>query len=330
MSINHSLNVLKFFSAFAIICTHTINWHNGQIQLTVIELSTFAVPVFFLISGFYSYYENNSKAIQKYKTRSIKLIKLIIISNLLYFIASVVVTNNLFTLNYQVILDSITRFLVFNLGTYGHLWFLGALLYCYILFIILLKLNVKPKKLYKFIPLLLLSNIILGEVLKCNGIVLPCEYYRNFLFTGLPFFMLGYLIHDKYNEIIPKISNKQIAFSLIFIISLFMIEGLIVNMWVDLYVGSIFLSLLLFIYCVKNPKTLNLKVIGWIGGNLYAYIYILHPLVIRFIKKFNFKFDHLLSIETLIFTITVSYIIYLVIHKVKANYYSNISNKHEY
>ena len=155
MSTNHSLNVLKFFSAFAVICTHTINWHNGQIPLIIIELSTFAVPVFFLISGFYSYYENNSKANQKYKTRSIKLIKLIIISNLLYLFSSFEVMSNLFTQHYQIMLSklpSIPQFLVFNLGTYGHLWFIGSLLYCYILFIILLKLNVKPKKLYKFIP----------------------------------------------------------------------------------------------------------------------------------------------------------------------------------
>lgn len=324
--INHSLNVLKFFAMFGVICIHTITEVTNSLSLIIIQLSSCAVLIFFMISGFYSYYEDNSKATEKYKTRLIRLVILTAISNILYLFVSTNVIRGLLANNYLIILTrvpSLFDFLILNIGTAFHLWFLFALLYCYILLMILLKLNVSPKKLYILIPVLLLINLFLGEFLLCNGITVSLFYYRNFLLTGLPFFMLGYFIHNKYDKIIPKISNKQLFGLLILVLCFFIIELSITKTSAVLNVSCIFLTLLLFIYCVKNPNTLNLKVIGWIGGTLYAYIYILHPIAIRLMKWINAQFlnvnsSYLLSVETFISTIVISYIIYLIIKRLRS------------
>ncbi len=52
----------------------------------------------------------------------------------------------------------------------GHLWFLGALLYCY------------------------LFLLALGEALTAAGHNIQIPYVRNWLFCGIPSFLTGYLI----------------------------------------------------------------------------------------------------------------------------------------
>ena len=65
--INNSLNILKCISAFAVVCIHCFVIENGVSSNQLVDgLARFAVPVFFLISGFYSYYADNTKATQKY------------------------------------------------------------------------------------------------------------------------------------------------------------------------------------------------------------------------------------------------------------------------
>ena len=69
-AINHSLNFLKFMAIFAVVCIHCGVFPIGGTKNLIIDaVSRFAVPVFFLISGFYSYYDDNSKALDKYKKR---------------------------------------------------------------------------------------------------------------------------------------------------------------------------------------------------------------------------------------------------------------------
>ena len=75
-NINFSLNFLKCVAIFAVICIHCGSFPIvGNKGLVIDAVSRFAVPVFFLISGFYSYYKGNSIVLGKYKRRIVKLIK---------------------------------------------------------------------------------------------------------------------------------------------------------------------------------------------------------------------------------------------------------------
>lgn len=59
---------------------------------------------------------------------------------------------------------------------------------------------------YYLIPLQLIVNLMLGEFSAFIGMNIDKVYYRNFLFTGLPFFTLGYLTHNNQDKI-HKISQ---------------------------------------------------------------------------------------------------------------------------
>ena len=84
--INFSINVIKCLAIFSVIIIHCGIFSLGR-KGTVIEgLARFAVPFFFLISGYYSYYKLNNKSMMKYKERIIRLTKLLIISSILFII----------------------------------------------------------------------------------------------------------------------------------------------------------------------------------------------------------------------------------------------------
>ena len=65
--INHSLNALKCLAIFAVICIHCDIYSIGLKGQMIVSFSRFAVPLFFLISGFYSYIDDDIEAISKYK-----------------------------------------------------------------------------------------------------------------------------------------------------------------------------------------------------------------------------------------------------------------------
>ena len=315
--INHSLNALKVFAILAVIIMHCIqiNQMSKSFPITV-GLMKFAVPIFFLISGFYSFYDDIQIANNKYKTRIIRLLKLIIFANLFYFIVTPDL-HNLMSLNSIFNIKAILACLIVNLPLIsGHLWFLDALLYCYILVFILSKLKINLNKFYFMIPLLLVTNIILGEISNGLGIQIMYYWYRNFIFTGLPFFMIGYLIHDKLDIITEKFSNKSLLIYLLISCCLIISETFFAE--TDLYIGTIFFSIIVFIICILNPNKINYKLSELIGGKLYGYIYILHLYVIQtLLVYYSLNLGYLNPIMVFIVTTFISYIVYLLVNKIK-------------
>lgn len=316
-NIIYSLNFLKFLAILSVIYIHWGIFPTVQYKGLVIDaLSRYAVPVFFLISGFFSYYDDNSIALYKYKARMVKLIKLLIIGNILYFLFEFYTyySGNLS----MVILEKfslyrIFYYIIYDISPFGtHLWFLFALIYCYLLFYILTKFSISPRKLYKFIPLLIVVSLFMSEFCKLIGMIFPPEYYRNFLFMGLPFFTLGYYIHD--NECkLCKLSNSSAIILAVFGFLLTILEVSFVGMS-EIFVGTIIFIIFVFIWCIKNPNKLYFKITDFIGGKIFASMYILHVLVLMILEKI---IQTHLFIVCFILTAVISTIIYLINTKLK-------------
>ena len=283
--INYSLNFFKCIAIFAVICIHCDIYSRGFTGEMIVSFARFAVPLFFLISGFYSYIENDNEAISKYKVRIIRLIKLLIASNIIYFIFNCYSESDFnisASLIYMFNISNCFDYIIFNISpTSEHLWFIEALIYCYILFFAMRKMKINNDKLYIFIPLLLVGCISIGEISHLMGFNFESFYYRNFLFMGFPFFILGYFIHDK-QEMFTNISDKYI-FGIIILSSCLTIFETIKAGRVSLYIGTIFLTTMLFVWCVKYPEKLDFKIMGFIGGSLYPLMYVLHIMTIRFL-----------------------------------------------
>lgn len=312
-NINYSLNVAKCLAIFAVICIHCCLYKFGRKGLVIDALSRFAVPLFFLISGYFSFYPNLERSLDKYKTRAYRLIKLLISSMILYFIFYVFVIryHSFYDSIYSITLGQIFNALIFNAYTYGpHLWFIGSLIYCYIFYYILGRFKFDYRKLYVLVPILLVSCLMLGEFAAFIGFKhIPITYYRNFLFMGLPFFTLGYFIRDKQENLIEILSNRNLILIMVLSCLLVVIETLNIGK-LDLFVGSIIFATALFLWCIKNPDKLNFKIAGFIGGKLYTSIYVLHWLVIKMLKMYGIKYGYLNPLIVFILTSLISYVIY--------------------
>lgn len=317
--INYSLNVIKCLSIFAVICIHCGFYNLSLKGLIIDSLSRFAVPIFFLISGFFSYYENNDYAVNKYKIRIIRLLKLYVIANLLYFIFYWII-GQFTSLNDIILLFNLHacfNYIMLNLTPVAcHLWFISALLYCYILFFIIRKLNFNPNKLYVYIPLLLIGSLLLGEFSHFLGWSVPFEYYRNFLFMGLPFFTLGYFIHDNKENFINVLSNSNLIFLMILGLLFTAFETIVVGKN-ELYIGSIVFAVCLFLWCVENPNRLDFKVSGWIGKNLYTLMYILHLMVLTLFDFYGLNLGYFKPVFAFIVTALISSVIYVLMKNLK-------------
>lgn len=71
-----------------------------------------------------------------------------------------------------------------------HLWFMGALVYCYLFYRLLARKRLEERA-YLLIPVLLAANLLLGEGRGLTGIAVPVRWIRSFWLTGFPFFLWG-------------------------------------------------------------------------------------------------------------------------------------------
>ena len=316
--INFSLNFVKTIAIFAVICIHCGLFYIGNKGLVIDALSRFAVPIFLLTSGFYSHFDDQSKALNKYKTRLVKLIKLFILANLIYLVYDILTNKNILSVFLQAFdLNNIFNYIFLNVSPFGfHLWFILVLICCYILYFILTKFSINPNVLYRYVPILLIACLFIGEFSQRVGLIYPIEYYRNFLLMGLPFFTLGYYIHDKKEVLINNISNFSIVILAIFGFLLTILEVLVVGKS-DLFTGTILFTVFVFLWCVKNPDKLNFKITELIGGKLYTSIYILHPLVM-YVIVLNYGYFN--PVVHFILTTVLSGVIYLITSKLNLNF----------
>lgn len=105
------------------------------------------------------------------------------------------------TVNHYFNAAALRRLLIWNdTGSITHLWFLFALLYCY-LFLYFILLPGTSKIDYRVIDvtafLLWVVLIVFSEVLPIFSNNVNVIYYRNALFTGFPFFWFGLRLKTK-------------------------------------------------------------------------------------------------------------------------------------
>ena len=282
---NIGIDVLKYLCAFLVICLHT----SFRGKTTVDTLARVAVPLFFMITGYYYTKVGEQK---KGHLQLKRIFILTIFSNLCFFLLDIV-TALLSSGDLSSVLtpwadrNAVLKFIIFNERPgWSHLWYLGALLYALVLFTFLLKIK-KTAKVYIFIPILLCTNLILGNYSTLIfGHPLPISFSRNFLCMGLPFLLLGNFIYQYQDKI--KLGNKTLFINLLLSVFTTQIERLtLVHLGAynnkDFFISTIFFATTLFLLVKNNPVWFHSRVftkIGTLGKNLSLYIYILHPIII--------------------------------------------------
>ena len=185
------LDALKYLCAFLVICIHA-NEYIGKAQLE--PLMRTAVPIFFMISGYF--YTDTLRCgrcgAQIKKLLLIFALYSLIIIALTIFMDSFVYGSSLYSLYWWTKKERWIEFVFFGCPSYAKpLWYIVAMVEA--LWIVPLAERFVPReRSYPLIPVLLLINLLLGSY---SGLVFPGELSvvasRNFLFTGLPYFLLG-------------------------------------------------------------------------------------------------------------------------------------------
>ena len=285
MKRNSSLDFLKTVCAFLVVCIHAP--FPGIAGTVLLPLTRVAVPLFLMITG---YYYTNTKQKNREKKQLMKILRLFVGANLLYFFWSLLqnyfygysVTgylSNTFTLS------TIGKFLLLNESPFGgHLWYLGAILYALVIVFVFEK-KWDRKKLYPVVPVLLLVDLVFGKYsLFLFGQSFPFIWVRNFLFVGLPYFLIGDMLYTCRIKVKPaKALVLALAFALTTLAERFGLDFFGLNGERDHYISTTFLAICLFLAATRGSGKCSSKVyeaLCRIGAKLSTGIYVLHPILI--------------------------------------------------
>ena len=276
---NDTLQIFKLIASYMVVFIHI--YFYGKVGIIADALARFAVPFFFLISGFYSYGCTPEK-IKKRIKHIFGLILFAIIAYTAYDISLMLLQDN-----YGGIVTYFKAYflpqrwhglLLFNLPIYKtHLWYLFAILWVYIIYFFALRFNLPQNLLYIVGFVLLIVHLTLGELLSAFKTVLLIHYVRNWALMGLPFFLIGLLVY-KHRE---KLANIPNLFSLTLLV-LGIATTLLSRTYIgknELYLGSLFILFAVITLSIKYADKQYPKALVKIAG-CSTYIYIFHVMII--------------------------------------------------
>lgn len=271
---NNCLNFLKGISCIGVIIMHC--GFPTVVGDLIRYLFKFAVPIFFMISGYFAYYDNREIVKNKLPKKMIHIFKLTLIAEIGYAIYALLKNNFTISLNINTI-EVLKKMLV---GTFfnGTLWFLYALFWSYVALYIINKFNFYEIS-YKLAPVTLIFHVIFRICVK-SAEWYDVIFFRNFIVYGLPFVMIGNYIHKNKEMLCEKMSNKKCLLGIIFGVILTVVEYLVTRQSLDFYIGTIIMSCSMFLYAIKNPKEKVNSILCAIGDKLSMHIYILHMIAI--------------------------------------------------
>ena len=269
---NQGIDVLRFIGALMVVCIHIgFPGHLGQAMILV---SRIAVPCFFIISGYFF----NPQKFNLRKT-TLKLLVIALIGHILYAVKCIALTPENISTTFS--LKNLGVFVVFNHPVWAeHMWYLSAIIYTYVIIAIAEKLKF-VKALYFAIPVLLITNLALGEFSGfIFGHALPVYFGRNFLFFALPFFLIGRLIKEK-GIAVKKTKGKILCIGIAaFGLLISLVEYAITRAKVDFFTGLLFMSVSVFLIFAEGlnlPKWMTH--IAYAGHEYTLFIYVAHSLV---------------------------------------------------
>lgn len=169
------LDIIKCFAAFLIVVLH---WPVDNVFGQAVHMAARpGVPLFFMITGYFL----NGTITKGGQWRYLK--KILILTVYAYTLYT-----GIHLMKYGVMMPSWESIGVWLLtgknAVGGHLWYLNALILAVLVIVGLTKIT-SLQKLHWLIPILFIGNYIIS----CFDV--PAYYYRNALFTGIPYILLG-------------------------------------------------------------------------------------------------------------------------------------------
>lgn len=269
---NSCIDFIKGIACILVVLIHCK--FPGRFGLSVQAVARFAVPFFFMVSGFYCYRETyvDNNVIKNKILHIAKITVFWYLFYLLFFIFEnwLIDANHTFVFS----IPHIIKVAFFNQPSNvpPHFWFLFALINVYGLYFLVNRFKIrKAAYLFSFIMFIVLIGMQQGASLL--GYTIKPYYFRNFLIEGFPFFMLGHYLHE--NEGNWKISNGVLLTIITLSAMVSVIESFMFKSYIKVFLSTYSLVVCLFIYAIKNQEK-HQGIIQLIGKQLSLYVYILH------------------------------------------------------
>ncbi len=337
--INHCMYTLK-----GIACIGVVIMHCGfptAIGDMIRYFFKFAVPVFFMISGYFSWNANSSKVSQKIIKHLISCIRLLIEIELFYGIVSLI-TGCLFdghTLTYwfsQSFPQDIWHFFrILWHGSFfnGTMWFMYAMIWGYVFLYVINRFQLYRIAYIYSILALLLHVIIRTAWRKYGWAGYDASFFRNALVYGLPFLLWGYSFHELESQEKLHIKNPILIAGFFIGIILTILEYLITKQSLDIYLGTLLASVSMFLFAILNPDFYGLHSFEWIGQKLSMMVYALHMFCISMIEQlyglFHITSSSLFTWLKPIFAIVLSLLLALLWESIKQLFFRKTAKANE-
>lgn len=331
-----NIYILKAVAAILILFVHAnpefsfnhsfeLNTFYGIYGFVTLRFAITALAFFFSVSGFLT----GTRLVQKEKPDRYlfklvwKVIVLCVTWSLIAltteFLTELLIWGNTFSVAIDNVVSHLSKYSIYYsvLGFGNHLWYLNALVFILVGFIIIRKL-----KLVK--PMIVVSFLLLCvAVINTNTNILQFEIItRDAVFYGMFYFLFGYYLSSK--ELKPF--GKRDIYVLIVGSVLLIIEGLIYNKLFNINYGEIYISSTIFIYpLIKLGKSKSLvKPNGWLLkiGKFSDRIYYIHYIIISVL----FDAAIVLGLKEKMYN-TPTAIIFAVMVFIVSYYYSYYSRK---
>ena len=289
-SVNVKLNLLKGFACMGVVFIHiTFPGLFGQI---VKYASAYAVPIFFMIAGYYAY----GKDTDIIKRRLIKIVKIFVYGYMLFFLFNLALSikNNevLQWLSSNFNWKTPIKYICFCTINFAiPLWYLIAMIETYIVWLFIVK-RKKEHLIIKITPILFFFQIILTSY--CETMQLEWFWKINFLTRAMPWFTLGYYLNIEMGQNKRLIKTSTLVMMIIVGCAIAIIPtafDLTVKFNV---IGYIPYAFGLFSLVLKNSSKSICKSVEFIGDKLSLNIYILHMLMAVII---DFAFHRFLNVN---------------------------------
>lgn len=288
---NIGIDITKFLMSFLVVCIHVP--FPGEFGQYFVVICRIAVPIFFMISGFFY---DGMMFPQRANKRITRMFLIAIGCELFYC---------LFNLSIQFIspngspvefllksinIQNLIRFVIFNRSLYTpHSWYLFAIVYVLVFFRLVDKVFSKNKRILycTIISVLIVINLMLVNYSYTIFGKMTSEYIaRNWFFTGVPFFALGRIIRENTRRQPSKcevdvsivISTVMILLSLIEVYLLKKTGSYNPNSCLSLFtVGAAIAVFYIAIHVKLSSRNCLVKLLG--GGRNIAYSYIFSIIV---------------------------------------------------
>ena len=281
---NASIDLLKGISCIVVVWLHCR--FPGLFGDAVIYALRFSLPIFFMVSGYYSRFRDEKWIVGKMK----QILRMLLLSEGFYGVWTVTnaciihhIPPGVFAAEYFSEFHPV-RVLFFGTMFNDVLWYLYAVFWAWGIFWLMRRSGTLKRCYALIIPLLVIH--ICGRIYLQNHIDFGTGavfWFRSALLFALPMMLIGSFFAEYSETIAAHMSRIRAAAVIGAGVVLLAAEYLLSGQYMDLHFSTVLISAGMFLYAQISPDTGRRKLfrpITYIGGRLYMYIYLYHMFVI--------------------------------------------------